>query len=98
MGRVVLSEDMPTIVASEVQYNSERYSSFHCVMLVCFTVGVFLVSCGCALSQTSLSTSEKQDLLATLNLQKPCQPHRDQHADNGEVSVHVITFRIYLAP
>ena len=46
---------------------SERYSSFNFVMLVCFTVGVFLASCGCALTQTGLSTSETQDLLAAHN-------------------------------
>jgi len=72
------------LVASEVQY-----SSFNCAMLVCFTVGVFLASCGCALTQTGLSTSEKQDLLDAHNYYRSSrQPHRDRHEDDGEVDTH----------
>ena len=45
----------------------ESNSESNCMMLVCFTVGVFLVSCGCVITQMGLSTSEEQDLLATHN-------------------------------
>ena len=43
------------------------FSQFEFMMLVCFTVSLFLASCGCALAQTGLSTSEKQDLLDAHN-------------------------------
>lgn len=66
MGWVVLRDDMPNSGCQES--NSES----NCMMLVCFTVGVFPVSCGCALTQMGLSTSKKQNLLATHNYYRSC--------------------------
>jgi len=49
------------------QDTDSSFSQFEFMMLVCFTVSLFLASCGCALAQTGLSTSEKQDLLDAHN-------------------------------
>jgi len=38
-----------------------------CIMLVFFPVIVFLASCSCALTQTGLSSSDKQELLDAHN-------------------------------
>ena len=92
-GRVVLSDDTPTSgVWSAIQFLQLCDAG----LLHCWCVPSELRLCahsdGLVYLRRARPTSRAQ------LLQKPRQPHRNQHADNGEVSVHVITFRIYLVP